>query len=162
MGGALIVRLEGGAGMTRTSLTDEQWEAVAPLLPGKVGDRGRSGADNRRSLEGMLWIVRTGAPWRDLPPEFGKWITVYQRFRRWSRAGVFDRIFDSTGGDLDVRSVQVDGSYVKVHQHGTGAPKEGARPTTPDAARPSEDPEAGSPRSSWPSSTGEDASCASP
>ncbi len=97
-----------------------------------------------------------------LPAEFGKWSTVYQRFRRWSRAGVFDRIFDSTGGDLDVRSAQVDGSYVKVHQHGTGAPKGDARPTTPDATRPSGGPAAGSRRSSWRSSTGGDGSCASP
>ena len=118
--------------MPRRQLTNRQWALVEPLLPGKAGDRGRTGTDNRVALEGMLWILRTGAPWRDLPPEFGKWMTVYQRFRRWSDAGVFERIFAATAGDLDLRAVQVDGSYVKVHQHGTGAPKRAARQTPPE------------------------------
>ena len=68
--------------VARTILNDEQWELVAPLLPGKPSDPGRSGQDNRGALEAILWIVRTGAPWRDLPNEFGRWGTIYQRFRR--------------------------------------------------------------------------------
>ena len=74
-------------------LRDEQWERVAPLLPGKVGDPGQSAADNRLFLEAVLWIARVGAPWRDLPASFGKWNSVFKRFRRWARRGVFEQIF---------------------------------------------------------------------
>lgn len=129
--------------MDRDVLTDEQWDAIAPLLNGKQGDRGRTGVDNRLSLEGILWVLRTGSPWRDLPEKYGKWGTVHQRFRRWTKAGIFDRIFEATNGDLDFRSVQVDGTFVKVHQHGTGAPKEAARPTNPNNRRQSEEVVAG-------------------
>jgi|SRR5580693_8987424 transposase len=62
----------------------EQWERIAPLLPGKEGDPGRPGGDNRMFVEGVLWIVRTGAPWRDLPHCFGNWVSVWKRFRRWA------------------------------------------------------------------------------
>ena len=71
------------------------------------------------------------------PPEFGRWGTVYQRFNRWTKAGVFDRIFETTSGDLDMRGVMIDGSFAKVHQHGTGAPKEDARRTSQQSDKPS-------------------------
>ncbi len=119
--------------MPRFCLSDAQWAAVAPLLPGKPGDPGRTGADNRLALEGILWIMRTGAPWRDLPPFFGKWNSVYQRFKRWSVAGVFERIFAAIG-DADTQSVQIDGSYIKVHQHASGPKKVRARPDKRPAA----------------------------
>jgi transposase len=67
---------------------------MSPLCLGKVGDRGRSGADNRLFVEAVLWIVRTGCPWRDLPEEFGKWNTVFKRFRDWVKADVFQKLFD--------------------------------------------------------------------
>jgi transposase len=70
-------------------VTDELWRAVAPLLPGKVGDPGCSARDNRLFLEAVFWVARSGEPWRALPPEFGKWYTVYTRFRRWHRKGVW-------------------------------------------------------------------------
>ena len=130
-------------------ISDAQWALVEPLLPGKPGDVGRTGFDNRMALEGMLWRLRTGCPWRDLPPEFGKWITVYQRFRRWEMAGVFERLFAATKGRLTMTSVQVDGTYVKAHQHSTGAPKGDARPTSPGGSRPSGGAVAGSLRSWW-------------
>ena len=76
--------------MIRTVLSNEQWERIAPLLPGKEGDPGRSGENNRMFVEGVLWIVRTGAPWRDLPPCFGSWFAVWKRFRRWALKGVFE------------------------------------------------------------------------
>ena len=101
------------------------------------------------ALEGMLWVIRTGSPWRDLPEEFGKWGTVYQRFRRWCMSGVFDRLFEATKVLLDMRSVQVDGTFVKAHQHAAGAPKGAARPTTPGSFRLSGRAAAGSLRSSW-------------
>jgi len=80
-------------------LSDEQWERVSPLLSGKIGDPGRSGADNRRFLEAILWIARTGSPWRDLPESYGNWNSVFQRFRRWAKKNVFDRIFQQLSGD---------------------------------------------------------------
>src|SRR5580693_6480005 len=77
----------------RTVLSNAQWERIAPELPGKIGDPGRSGDDNRLFVEGVLWVARTGAPWRDLPDKFGKWYTVYTRFWRWAKKGVWERIF---------------------------------------------------------------------
>ena len=107
--------------MIRTVLTDAQWEQIAPLLPGKKGDPGRSGDDNRRSLEGILWIVRTGAPWRDLPDVFGNWFTVWKRFRRWALKGVFEKVFKTLSGEPDMEYALIDGTIVKVHRHGAGA-----------------------------------------
>ena len=108
--------------MDRSVLRDDQWERIAPLLPGKVEDAGRSGADNRRFVEAVLWIVRVGAPWRDLPEAFRNW--NLQRFRRWVKAGVFDRIFEAASDDADFEYVIVDGTIVRVHQHAP-APKAG-------------------------------------
>jgi transposase len=102
-------------------LQDEQWERVAPLLPGKAGDPGRPGADNRLFLEAVLWMARTGAPWRDLPEAFGSWNTVFRRFRRWAQAGVFERLFQILSGDPDFEYALLDGTIIRVHQHGTGA-----------------------------------------
>ena len=107
--------------MIRTVLTDAQWERIAPLLPGKKGDPGRSGEDNRRSLEGILWTVRSGAPWRDLPEYFGKWSTVWKRFRRWALSGVFERVFKALSDEPDLEYALIDGTIVKVHRHGSGA-----------------------------------------
>jgi transposase len=107
--------------LIRTVLTESQWQRIAPLLPGKKGDPGRSGDDNRRSLEGILWIVRTGAPWRDLPEDFGKWFTVWKRFRRWALNGVFEKVFKALSGEPDMEYALIDGTIVKVHRHGTGA-----------------------------------------
>ena len=107
--------------MDRDLLSDEQWERVAPLVPGKEGDPGRSGEDNRLFLEAVLWLVRTGVPWRDLPPRFGKWGSVWKRFRRWAEKGVFERVFRALSGDPDFEYALIDGTIVKVHRHGTGA-----------------------------------------
>ncbi len=108
----------------RWMLSDAQWARIEPLCAGREGDRGRTGEDNRRFVEGVLWIGRTGAPWRDLPSRHGKWNTVFVRFRRWTKKGVFDRIFKELSSDLDFGEVQVDGTNVRVHQHATG--KKGA------------------------------------
>ena len=107
--------------MSRLVLKDEQWERVAPLLPGKAGDPGRTGSDNRLFLEAVLWMVRTGAPWRDLPEMFGNWNTVFRRFRRWARTSVFEHVFRALSGDPDFEYALIDGTIIRVHQHGTGA-----------------------------------------
>lgn len=119
--------------MNRDLLNDEQWERIAPLLPGKEGDPGRTAEDNRLFLEALLWLVRTGAPWRDLPEHFGKWYSVWKRFRRWSENGVFERVFQELSGDPDFEYALVDGTIVKLHRHGTGA-KGGLR-SRPSASR---------------------------
>jgi transposase len=107
--------------MTRLCLTDRQWLLIEPYCLGKKSDPGRSGTDNRMFVEGILWISRTGSPWRDLPPEFGKWNTVFRRYRDWAKAGVFQRIFEALSGDPDMEYAMVDGTIVKVHRHGHGA-----------------------------------------
>ena len=107
--------------MVRLALSDVQWDRLAPLLPGKPGDPGRSGDNNRMFVEGVLWVVRTGAPWRDLPTCFGNWFAVWKRFRRWALNGVFDRIFQELSGEPDFEYALIDGTIVRVHRHGTGA-----------------------------------------
>ena len=107
--------------MDRQLLNDAQWTRIAPVLPGKEGDPGRSGADNRLFVEAVLWIVRTGAPWRDLPAAFGTWSSVWKRFRRWALKGVFERIFEELSQDPDFEYALIDGTIIKVHRHGTGA-----------------------------------------
>lgn len=121
----------------RTKLTDAQWQRLEPLLPGKATDPGRTGFDNRKTVEGILWIARTGAPWRDLPPDFGKWNTIHKRFRRWVKGGVFARLLDTLQEDLDLRIVMVDGTFAKVHQHGAGAEKGAAPPGKAAKPKPS-------------------------
>jgi transposase len=102
-------------------LDDTQWDRIAPLLPGKEGDPGRTAHDNRLFVEAVLWLVRAGAPWRDLPPQFGKWASVWKRFRRWAEKGVFERVFQALSGVPDFEYALIDGTIVKVHRHGTGA-----------------------------------------
>jgi transposase len=119
--------------LIRTVLTDVQWERIAPLLPGKKGDPGRCGENNRRFVEGVLWMVRTGAPWRDLPESFGKWSSVWKRFRRWALKGVFEKLFQALSDEPDFEYALIDGTIVKVHRHATGA--KGGLSIRPSAAR---------------------------
>jgi len=107
-------------------LSDEQYERIAPLLPGKATDPGRTAADNRLFVEAVLWMARTGSPWRDLPPDFGPWNSVYQRFARWSRAQVWHMVFAELAGDADFEEVFIDSTIVRAHQHAAGAPQKKA------------------------------------
>jgi len=107
--------------LDRYVLSDEQWSRVEPLLPGKPGDPGRSGADNRLFMEAILWIARTGSPWRDLHGDFGRWNSIFRRFRRWAKKGVFERVFNALSGDPDFEYAMIDGTIIRVHQHGAGA-----------------------------------------
>lgn len=102
-------------------LTDAQWKAIEPYCMGKRGDPGQTGSDGRLFVEAVLWIARTGSPWRDLPDEFGHWNSVFKRFRRWVQRGAFERIFQLLSEDADFEYVMVDGTIVRVHRHGQGA-----------------------------------------
>jgi transposase len=110
----------------RKRLRDEQWKQIEDMLPGKVGDRGRSAADNRLFVEAVLWIARTGSPWRDLPAEFGSWNSTYKRCARWSRAGVWHRVFAALARQRRFREVFIDSTIVRAHLHAAGAPKKTA------------------------------------
>jgi transposase len=85
----------------RFVITDQLWQRIEPHLPGKVGDAGATAKDNRLFLEAVFWRMRTGSPWRDLPPAFGNWNSQFRWFRRWAMAGVFERLFKAMSCDPD-------------------------------------------------------------
>lgn len=103
------------------------------LLAGKASDRGVTARDNRLFVEAVLWVARTGAPWRDLPDSYSHWHRIYVRYDRWSRKGVWLKLMTSLAGDADVEHLMVDGSIVRVHQH--GAAKKQSRPPRPWVTR---------------------------
>ena len=107
----------------RQELTDRLWVRIKRYLPGQPGKPGANCKDNRLFVEGVLWILRTGAPWRDLPPTFGKWNSVFRRFRRWCLAGVWQVLYVRLVAwrRVDARAVLIDSSYIRVHQHASGA-----------------------------------------
>lgn len=105
----------------RFVVSNAAWAKVASLLPGKASDSGVTAKNNRLFLEAVLWRVRTGLPWRDLPSEFGRWNSVFQRFRRWVRAGVFDRVFERLSDEPDFEYALIDGTIVSAHQKASGA-----------------------------------------
>lgn len=115
--------------MNRGDLTNTQWERLHPLLPPQKPKRGHPAHDHRRIVNGILWILRTGAPWRDLPERYGPWSTVANRFYRWHKAGVWERIFAAVqtqadaAGKIDWEVHYVDGTTVRAHQHAAGAKK---------------------------------------
>lgn len=111
----------------RRGLSDEQWIRLKPLLPPQKPKTGRPNKDHRIVLHGILWIHRTGAPWRDLPQKFGFWKTVYSRFYRWSLAGIWDNIlqmllvFAHEQGLIDWSLNHIDSTTIRAHQHAAGA-----------------------------------------
>jgi len=100
----------------RYELTQAQWERIAPMLPGKDSDPGRTGGDNRLFVNGCLWVLRSGAHWRDLPERYGKWKTLHKRFTRWAKAGVWDEVFASLIKDRDNQYLMLDTTLVRAHQ----------------------------------------------
>jgi len=105
----------------RFVIGDAVWEKISSHLPGKATDCGVTARDNRLFLEGVLWRVRTGCPWRDLPVAFGKSNSVFQRFRRWAKKGVFERLFEVLSEEPDFEYALIDGTIVSVHQKASGA-----------------------------------------
>jgi len=110
--------------MRRYELTPREWERVSPLLPPQnTGQKGRPPKDNRVMLNGMLWIDRSGAQWRELPECYGPWQSVYARFRKWKNEGIFERIFKALSADYDPENLAVDSTCSKVHQSANGNKK---------------------------------------
>ena len=120
--------------MARFDLTDAEWEIIRPLLPSAQPrpQGGRPTQDDRRVLNGIFFVLRTGTPWRDLPERYGPYTSVYNRFNRWAKAGVWLRVFEA----LAARSPQslhlIDSSIIRAHQHAAGG-KKGAK-ITPSVA----------------------------
>jgi transposase len=116
----------------RHAISDADWDRIRDLLPGRPGQHGGVAADNRLFLDAVLWIARTGAPWRDLPERFGRWNSVWRRFDRWAAKGVWARVLDALR-DEDLEWLILDSTVVRAHPCAAGAKKSG----TAAAARPS-------------------------
>ena len=112
--------------MVRKVLTDARWKKIEQLLPGKESDPGCTAKDKRVFVEAVLWVTRTGSPWRDLPGELGNWHTTYVRFARWRDTGVWDRVANAFAGDAELEHVFIDSTIVRAHQHAAGAQKKRA------------------------------------
>lgn len=119
--------------MRRHEITDDRWERIMDSLPGKAGDPGVTAKDNRLVVNAILWIGKTGAPWRDLPGRFGNWNSAARRFARWAAKGVWLRVFEELK-DPDLEWLILDSTVIRAHQHAAGAAKKGA-PTRRWAAR---------------------------
>ena len=125
--------------MNRYDLTPAQWERLEPLLPPQKPNTGRPNHDHRTIINGIVWILRTGAPWRDVPERYGPWKTVSSRFYRWRQAGVWDRILAALQTDADAKNQLdwsihfVDSTVIRAHQHAAGAKKGIQRPKPSDA-----------------------------
>lgn len=107
----------------RHEIKNSDWERIKDMLPPENTGEGRPSKSNRQMLNGMLWIAKTGSPWRDLPERFGPWQTVYSRFRLWSKNGLFQELFKHFSADADTQDLSIDSTSCKAHQHAAGAKK---------------------------------------
>ena len=105
----------------RHTITDDHLDKIKDALPGKVGDRGRTAEDNLLFINAVMWMAKTGAPWRDLPTSYGKWSTVHKRFIRWSKNGVWQMVFNTLAADADTEWLLIDSTIILAHQHASGA-----------------------------------------
>ena len=119
--------------MADGDLTEQEWRRVAPLLPRNYQKPGHPWVSHRRVINGIRWVLRSGARWRDIPRRrYGPWQTCYDRFARWERDGTWDRILQALQGEADAAGaldweVSVDGSVIRAHQHAAGAPQQPAQ-----------------------------------
>jgi putative transposase len=107
----------------RYEIDDEQWTKIEGFLPGQEGQVGATARDNRLFVNGVLWILRSGARWRDMPERYGKWNSVYQRFSRWAKSGVWESVFQVLVQDSDNEYLMLDSTIVRAHQHAAGSKK---------------------------------------
>ena len=105
----------------RHDISDESWAKIEFLLPGRKGTWGGNARDNRQFINAVFWILRTGAPWRDLPPSYGDWKNTHKRFCRWRDKGVWERLLEELIDNHEFELLMIDASHVKVHAHGSGA-----------------------------------------
>jgi transposase len=106
----------------RHAISDSDWERIKDLLPGRPGQTGWLAGDNRLFIDAVLWIAKTGAPWRDLPERFGNWNSVWRRFDRWARKGTFQMVFE-TLQDPDLEWLILDSTVIRAHPCAAGAEK---------------------------------------
>lgn len=106
----------------RHAIADEDWDRIKHLLPGRAGTPGVTAKDNRRFVDAVLWIAKTGAPWRDLPERFGPWNSAWRRFDRWARTGVWQKVFEALQ-DPDLEWLILDSTIIRAHPHAAGAKK---------------------------------------
>jgi transposase len=111
----------------RFELSDEVWGEIAPLLPPERGRKARPARSNRRMVNAMLWVLRTGAPWRDLPEHYPPWKSVHTRFSRWSQQGIWQQVLAELTKNADKDGYLIDATIVRAHQDAHGAPKGGLK-----------------------------------
>ena len=105
----------------RHDISEAVWQKLEPYLPGREGAWGGRAQDNRQFLNAVFWILRTGAPWRDLPPDYGGWSNTHRRFIRWRDAGLWESLLEKVIDDPDLEWLMIDASHIKVHPHAAGA-----------------------------------------
>lgn len=105
----------------RHDISDKVWENIRPYLTGRKGSVGRPATDNRLFINAVFWILRTGAPWRDLPPDYGSWKNTHRRFCRWRDKGIWEGILEAVIDSPDFEWLMIDASHCKVHPHASGA-----------------------------------------
>jgi len=105
----------------RHDVSNEIWALLEPNLPGQAGQWGGIAEDNRKFINAVFWILRTGAPWRDLPPSYGNWNSVAKRFRRWVKESIWEKVLEALVEEPDYEWLMIDASHIKVHPHAAGA-----------------------------------------
>lgn len=113
-------------GVLRYELSEAQWRRIESLLPGRTGQVGRPAEDNRRFVNGVLWVIRSGMRWADLPERYGKYKSVHKRFTRWARAGVWEHVFTVLTRDRDNEYLMIDSSIVRAHAQAATGQKGGS------------------------------------
>ena len=116
-------------GSLRYELSEGQWRRIEGLLPDRAGMVGRPAEDNRRFVNGVLWVVRSGMRWEDLPERYGKYKSVHKRFARWARSGVWDKVFADLASDRRNPYLMLDSTIVRAHQQAATGRKKGAAKT---------------------------------
>ena len=115
------------APVKRYELSDQQWERIKDLLPGRTDTIGVTAKDNRQFVNGVLWILRSGSPWRDLPERYGDWKNTHRRFSRWANTGVWEQVFEVLVKDAKNEYLMIDSTIVRAHQHAAGSKKKTTR-----------------------------------